>query len=261
MQKIDQSGIGHVALIISVVVVGVVGIVGWRVWDASNSSTSQSVSTQDIIVEASQLPNDVEGIKPLEEITALITAAAPDESIKGLSLESEDGVLVYRVLLESGTILVFNATDGTRLADASVDDQDESSTEALPSDYVPGLSLANAIKIARQQFPDKRVAKVEVEKEDGVVVFSVRFTDRTRVEINATTGAIESEQDSDEDESASDSNDSRENESESDNGGSSQDSSEDDAESLDDESSDHSDDSTSVDEKSDDRGGSNSGRD
>ncbi len=53
-----------------------------------------------------------------------------------------------------------------------------------------GTTLGEAVTIAEKQFPTKKVEKVEKETEEGVAVWSVRFTDGSRVDVSIATGEI-----------------------------------------------------------------------
>jgi uncharacterized membrane protein YkoI len=52
------------------------------------------------------------------------------------------------------------------------------------------ISLDQAKAIALNVFPDKTIQKVELEMEHGVLVYSVRFTDDSRVDVRASDGVI-----------------------------------------------------------------------
>ena len=65
------------------------------------------------------------------------------------------------------------------------EEQDE-----IPSGFVAKLTLAQARTIAQDQRPGKTIKKIEREVEEGVGVYSVRFTDSGKVDVNAVTGAI-----------------------------------------------------------------------
>lgn len=52
------------------------------------------------------------------------------------------------------------------------------------------ISVDQAKAAAMAVFPDKTFNKVEVELEDGIVVFSVRFADDSRVDVQASDGAV-----------------------------------------------------------------------
>ena len=73
--------------------------------------------------------------------------------------------------------------------DNSVDDV-STSTPSSPSDTSTTLTADQAVTLAESQFPNKTLKKVETEAEHGVAVFSVRFTDGSRVDVDASTGAL-----------------------------------------------------------------------
>jgi uncharacterized membrane protein YkoI len=63
------------------------------------------------------------------------------------------------------------------------------------------ISLEQAKAIAMGVFPNGTIQKVETESEQGMVVFSVRFTDGSRVDVNAADGSIvQNDQDENENE-------------------------------------------------------------
>jgi uncharacterized membrane protein YkoI len=67
-------------------------------------------------------------------------------------------------------------------------------------------AITEAITIAQNEMPGKTVVKVEHENEDGVDVFSVRFDDGSRVDVDSSTGAVvrnENGDESDQDDSNS----------------------------------------------------------
>lgn len=67
------------------------------------------------------------------------------------------------------------------------------------------ISLSDAQAIAQAQFPDKTIRKVEAETEHGILVYSVRFTDGSKVDVSAADGSIvKSESESDDNEDHSD---------------------------------------------------------
>lgn len=66
---------------------------------------------------------------------------------------------------------------------------DTSTTPPAPSSSST-VTLDQATAIAQAVFPDKTVQKVETETEHGVQIFSVRFTDGSRVDVRASDGAV-----------------------------------------------------------------------
>jgi hypothetical protein len=75
------------------------------------------------------------------------------------------------------------------------------------SDTSNGTTLGEAVALAEKQFPTKKVEKVEKETEEGVLVWSVRFTDGSRVDVDVATGDITRIKDKTSDEDSSDSDD------------------------------------------------------
>lgn len=90
--------------------------------------------------------------------------------------------------------------DSNRHSDDS--DDDNNSLVVVPEGSV---SLEDAKVIALGVYPDKTVKKVEIEHEHGTLVYSVRFSDSSRVDVRASDGAVvrsEVELDEDEDDSS-----------------------------------------------------------
>lgn len=71
------------------------------------------------------------------------------------------------------------------LTGTETEEQDE-----IPDGFVAELTLTQARTIAQDKRPGKTIKKVEREVEKGVGVYSVRFTDSGKVDVNAVTGAI-----------------------------------------------------------------------
>jgi uncharacterized membrane protein YkoI len=67
---------------------------------------------------------------------------------------------------------------------------------ALPTGSV---SLNTAIAVAQKAMPGKTIAKVEIENENATVVYSVRFSDNTRVTILASNGTVSTSDDQNDD--------------------------------------------------------------
>lgn len=57
----------------------------------------------------------------------------------------------------------------------------------VPAD---GISLDDAVAAAQAKMPGKTIEKVETETEDDEVVYSVRFTDDSRVDVRASDGVV-----------------------------------------------------------------------
>ncbi|OGD61653.1 hypothetical protein A3A71_00255 [Candidatus Berkelbacteria bacterium RIFCSPLOWO2_01_FULL_50_28] len=145
--------------------------------------------------QADSLPTALSGVKSAEEIRALAEKLLKDgQTIVSIELEDEDAGLVYKVKLGNPEgVLFFNAETGEQIIDPSEDkaDSDEvESSDEIPADFVAAISVAQARSIAEGQRPGKTVRKIELDMEESKVVYSVKFTDDGRVDVDATTGAV-----------------------------------------------------------------------
>jgi uncharacterized membrane protein YkoI len=135
------------------------------------------------------LPANISGALTIDQIQTLALATAPTGvTVTGVTLSQEDSTLVYKVKFSDNSFKLFDAKTG--LAYVKNSDGTESSREAVPTNFVPTISLTEARTIAQTQFADKTIKTIELENEQGVVTYSVQFTDGSRVDINSTTGAV-----------------------------------------------------------------------
>jgi uncharacterized membrane protein YkoI len=199
----------------------------------------------------SGIPSDLEGVLSVNDIRDKALAEVPGGTITGVELENEDGKLVYKVKFSDGSIRLFDAKTGELIVKNSGVETDES----VPAGFVAQIDISRAREIAQAQRPGKTISKVELETENGVVVYSFRFTDDGRVDVNATDGSVvlvrgaERSDDSGQESDSSSGDDSNDDYKSSSSGSDSDDS-------IDDSNESSSDDS---DEKEEDSSGSNSG--
>jgi len=62
--------------------------------------------------------------------------------------------------------------------------------DEVPTAFVPAISAEKAKLLALVALPGKTVVKIELHLEEGKIVWSVGFSDKKRVDIDATTGAV-----------------------------------------------------------------------
>lgn len=137
--------------------------------------------------KALELPQDLSEVLAVNDIrTRAAEGLADGITITGIELEDEDEGLLYKVKYSDGTIRYFDAKTGKPIQRDNITERDE----AVPADFVPGISLQQARETAEKQRPGIAVTKIELEVEDGVVIYSVRFSDDGRVDINATSGEV-----------------------------------------------------------------------
>lgn len=179
----NQNGFVIVEILMVVAVLGIIGFVGWRAIDNKRENTNQ-------LNHESVLPESLAGIMSIDEIITLAASEIASRQVLAAELEQEDEGLVYSIKLTDGTVLVFDAKTGNKVELESPDGVETDDDEALPAGFKPAITIAAAVQTAKVQRVGKAVEKVELEVEDGVVVFNVRFSDDGHVDIDATTGSV-----------------------------------------------------------------------
>lgn len=173
-----------------IALLGAISGVGFYVYSKnSNPSQSNRQESSESTSKVALLPDDLSGIKSIDEIKTQAVGSLDGASILGIELEQEDGGLVYKVKLSDGRVLFYNAVTG-EVATGSSDDDEEDSDESIPADFVAGITVEQARAVALEKRVGQTIKKIELETEDGVQVFSVRFTDGGRVDVNAKTGEV-----------------------------------------------------------------------
>ncbi len=186
--KLNQSGFSHLIVAAILLLVGVIGFSAWRVVNKkqANNEASSSISS----AQQTPLPDDLSALKPIDEVIGLAAQEIGTRLIAVVELEHENGVLVYSIKLNDGTVLIFNAQTGARLQLSSADSPETDKDKPLPANFKPAVTIQAAVQTAKEKRPNQAVSKVELELEDGIVVFSVRFADKSKVDVDALTGAV-----------------------------------------------------------------------
>lgn len=188
IMKNNDKGFAIVEALIAMVALGAIVGVGYYVIDARSDSADSS-ATENLTNTAEDIaPDTISGVLPLEEVKTLATGGDESKEITGIELKIEDGVLVYEVHLSDGTVVIYNATSGVVIATKT--DDDTTDDNSFPSDFTTQVTLAKAVEIAMAERPGVAISKIEIEVEDGVLVYSVRFADDGRVDIDANNGSI-----------------------------------------------------------------------
>lgn len=66
----------------------------------------------------------------------------------------------------------------------------KSTEAAFAQSPAPAVRVEEAIQMARSAVPDAVIKEVELEREDGRLVWEVKFTNDVEVKIDATTGDV-----------------------------------------------------------------------
>ena len=186
MKKINNLGFTHSLLLPVVITILAIGGVSYYVYTQNNNNPVTSEEEQATETLQEPLPDTLLSVSKVKE---LVNTQKPGSSIVSIELEMENGVLVYKITLADGTHLVFDAQTGVKTV-SSAENEDKSNNESLPADFTSSIGFAKARDLALAEKPGATVQKIEFELEDGAVVFNVRFTDKSRVIINAMSGKI-----------------------------------------------------------------------
>ncbi|MBI2007741.1 PepSY domain-containing protein [Candidatus Saccharibacteria bacterium] len=196
-----QKGFAHITLVAAAVVLIAAAGVGYYVYNNDQSTNLHQENATEISPEAA-LPDSLANVKSVDEIRTIAADDLGSATIIGIELDDEDGTLVYKVKLSDGRVLMFNALSG--MAMSETEDNEVENHEDIPAGFVAGISIDQARQTALAQRPGKTIIKIELEMEEGVAVYSVRFSDSGRVDVNATNGAVVRVEAGDEEDSSDD---------------------------------------------------------
>lgn len=187
MQIKDQRGFAHVQmLVVGVLVFGAVGFAGYKVITAN--STQDSVASQTSLESDQAMPVDLSSVLSVDQLKEIATEGT-DATVTDVELDQEDTGLVFKVKLSDGTKLLIDAFSGEKLSNGEVEFENEDDTP-LPSNFTLNISFEEARTKAQAKYPSSKLEKIELDVENGVVVYSVRFMDDARVDIDVATGEI-----------------------------------------------------------------------
>lgn len=181
----NQKGFGHFEILITVAVLGIVGLGALRV--ISSSSDPAASSDNNSSIETLLTDEDLSSIKTFDEIASL---SGSSDNLVGYELESEDGVLVYVLHFSDGTTMTYNAQSGEEVVHSDDNDDELDDSSVIDSGMTAKVTIKEAINIARAQRSGSEVEKVEMGYEDGKLVYKVKFTDDSKVLVNAVDGVV-----------------------------------------------------------------------
>lgn len=187
----SDKGFTVVEVAIAVVVVALVSLVGWRVYDANFRQDNQ-VNRSAGQLEEITLPDDLSGIASIDQIAQSLVAENPDTHLTNVELKKRELGLLYEITLSNGTVYLIDAATGQRINTSTEDESDhlEDDDHALPPAFDGGIGFVRARNLALAKKPEGKIIKIQLEVEEGVVVYSVRFSDKARVDVNAKDGSI-----------------------------------------------------------------------
>lgn len=152
------------------------------------SAFVSSNRTKQAALRETSIPTDLNDVLGVEVIRAKAAADFPEGTVTGVELDQEDEGLVYKVKFSDGSVRLYDARTGDSLVRPSSTNVEVD--DSVPTDFQSKITLQEARNIAQAQRPNKTIQKIELETENGVIVYSVRFSDDGRVDVNASDGTI-----------------------------------------------------------------------
>ncbi|HET8884194.1 MAG TPA: PepSY domain-containing protein [Candidatus Saccharimonadales bacterium] len=173
--------------LIAAAVIIAIGAYAWKL--QSTPTVNQVAETETI----DAVPGELLTLEKVEEIASSRSGNDTAAQIATIELEDEHGTLVYKIRMTNGRMLFINAQTGANAAhhyENRAREQATDDTLTLPANFAPGISFTEARDIALAKNPNTSVERIKFETEHGIIVYSVRFTDDSRVDINASNGEI-----------------------------------------------------------------------
>lgn len=163
----------------------VMAVVGFYAYD----NRQENLARKTIIEDTIELPEQLDGVIGIEQMQTLAAVDAPaGATVTSVEIENEHGSVLYKVKFSDGSYRLYDAATG--LPYVGTEEEALETDESIPAGFVAGISLQEARDIAAVQRPGKTITKIELDVEEGTVVYSVRFSDDGRVDINATDGSV-----------------------------------------------------------------------
>lgn len=189
MSKItnQEQGFAHLWLMIVAVLVMVSGVgiyVARHNAQPKHNSATELQNTSTI----KPLSTNLGGLLTVDKVKQLATEDKPGTSISQVGLVQTARGPVFHIQLEDGSSLDLDAKTGTKVEDNEVDNNSEGSQ--LPTGFTPAIDFAKAEQIAQTKVSQGAIMRIQLEVEEGVPTYSVRFSTGARVEINANDGTV-----------------------------------------------------------------------
>lgn len=183
--KQNLSAIRKVPLIAAAAVIVIAGVAIYAVQQNDKPVSRESAEAEEI---ANLEPISGELLTP-ERVKELAATESPNVEINGIELEREDNAVIYKVKLANGTVIYFDAKSGNKV-NRSANNANEVTAGSLPAGFTTVIDFNAARDMATTLKPDGTIRKIHLQMEDGIVVYSIRFSDNARIDINAADGSV-----------------------------------------------------------------------
>lgn len=140
--------------------------------------------------DTTALPEDLEGLTPLDRIQQLAKADGSGASVQQISLERSGDELRYIVKLKDGGTLAYDAWSARSVAYENQLTNQAVLRDVLPDRFEAGVTPAQARTASLLEMPKGVVNRIELEMHEGVVMYQVRFSDGKHVSVDARSGKV-----------------------------------------------------------------------
>jgi uncharacterized membrane protein YkoI len=115
----------------------------------------------------------------IEQAALIARSTYPEGIIKGMELE--DGR--WEIEFTDDSEIEINATTGQVI-------KVEYKRQPPDPRLTPNISLEQVVDLARSRVPDSQIMEIELDLDDGRLIWEVEFSDDTEVKIDAQTGSV-----------------------------------------------------------------------
>ncbi len=198
--KFNKMQTGAVAAVVALTL-GIGGFTISKTYAANNTSPSaQTVLDDDREVNDATEQANLEAIAKIssDEAKTIVTDSNHDYTVNYAELEEEDGQAIYAVKTvdKAGTYyeVKVDAVSGNIIKTEKDDDQGQEEIDSADQAAQAKITTDDAKTAVMSAHPDYTINQVELEDEDGQIIYAVKATDANNqfyeVEVDATNGTI-----------------------------------------------------------------------
>jgi len=183
----DDNGFAHLWVILAIVLLAVGGA-GYLVAKHDNAQKLNDSTAVQNTSNVKPLPANLDGLLSVDKVKQLAATDSPGVAVSQIGLVQTANGQVFHVQLENGSALDLDAKTGTKVQTANVGDDTEGAK--IPASFTPTIDFAKAKQLAQAQITSGTIMRIELETEDGTIVYSIRFSTGSKVLVDATNGTI-----------------------------------------------------------------------
>lgn len=184
----NQSGFAILEVLLIIVLVAAVTGIGYYVYNQRKTTHSSTESSQ-TGTQAEMLPSNLTGLIQFSEAQKIAADANPTDTVIRVTLETEEGKPVYVITFKSGKKVLVDAKSGTIVTKKQAE-AEKNKQELTSNSTADVISVSEAKAIIAKIAGDRSIKQIELEDEDGTLIYSAELSDGSKVVINAVSGAV-----------------------------------------------------------------------